>query len=74
MCIAWGHVLYYAAMKRLGATIPGLVILTQPFIVLAISHVVFGESLSVLQLLFGVVLLAGSALAIWSQGHLKLNA
>ena len=71
LCIAWGHVLYYAAMRRLGATIPGLVILTQPFIVLAISNVVFGESLSVLQLLFGLILLAGSALAIWSQEHLK---
>lgn len=71
LCIAWGHVLYYAAMRRLGATIPGLVILTQPFIVLAISNVVFGESLSVLQLLFGLILLAGSALAIWSQQHLK---
>ena len=71
MCIAWGHVLYYAAIRRLGATIPGLVILTQPFIILAISYVVFGESLSVLQLLFGLVLLTGSALAIWSQEHLK---
>lgn len=71
MCIAWGHVLYYAAIRRLGATIPGLVILIQPFIVLAISYVVFRESLSVLQLLFGVILLAGSALAIWSQQHLK---
>jgi len=58
-------------MRRLGATIPGLAILTQPFIVLAISYVVFGESLNILQLLFGVVLLAGSALAIWSQQHLK---
>ena len=72
-CIALAHVLYYAAMRRIGATIPALVILAQPFIVLAISYVVFGESLSVLQLLFGVALLAGSALAIWAQEHLKRN-
>ena len=69
--IALGHVLYYAAIKRIGATIPALVILSQPFTVLAISNVVFGESLNVFQLVFGVVLLAGSALAIWAQQHLR---
>jgi drug/metabolite transporter (DMT)-like permease len=73
MCIALAHVLYYAAMRRVGATIPALVILAQPFIVLAISYVVFGESMNIFQLLFGVVLLIGSALAIWAQQHLKRN-
>jgi len=72
--IALSHTLYYAAMKRIGATIPGLVMLAQPFIVLGFSSVVFGESLNVFQLLFGVVLLAGSGLAIWSQGHLKRDS
>jgi drug/metabolite transporter (DMT)-like permease len=67
IAIALGHVLYYAAMKRIGATIPALVILAQPFIVFAISYVVFNESLNGLQLLFGLILLGGSALAIWSQ-------
>jgi len=71
IAIALGHVLYYAAMKRIGATIPSLVILAQPFSVLAISNVLFGESLNALQLLFGVVLLAGSALSIWAQQHLR---
>ncbi|MHC4632490.1 MAG: EamA family transporter, partial [Planctomycetota bacterium] len=71
MCIAFGHVLYYAAMRRIGATIPALVILAQPFAVLAISNVVFGESLNVFQLVFGLVLLAGSGLAIWAQQHLR---
>ena len=70
-CIALAHVLYYAAMRRIGATIPALVILAQPFGVIAISRVVFGESLSVLQLASGAVLLAGSALAIWAQQHLR---
>jgi len=71
LCIALGHVLYYAAMRRIGATIPALVILAQPFVVFAISYLVFGESLNLLQLLFGIVLLVGSALAIWAQQHLK---
>ena len=74
IAIALGHVLYYAAMKRIGATIPSLVILAQPFTVLAISNIVFGESLNALQLLFGVVLLAGSAFAIWAQQHLVRDA
>jgi len=74
IAIALGHVLYYAAMKRIGATIPSLVILAQPFTVLAISNIVFGESLNGLQLLFGLVLLAGSAFAIWAQQHLVRDA
>jgi len=69
--IALSHVLYYATLKRIGATIPSLVLLSSPFIVLAISGVVFGESLSGLQWLFGVLLLAGSGLAIWAQQHLR---
>jgi drug/metabolite transporter (DMT)-like permease len=69
--IALSHTLYYSAMRRIGATIPALVILAQPFIVLAISYVVFGETLNILQLLFGVVLLVGAGLAIWAQEHLK---
>lgn len=69
--IALGHVLYYVAIKRIGATIPALVILAQPFTVFAISNVFFGESLNGLQWFFGVVLLAGSALAIWAQQHLR---
>jgi drug/metabolite transporter (DMT)-like permease len=69
--IALSHTLYYSAMRRIGATIPALIMLVQPFIVLAISHVVFNESLNILQLLFGIVLLTGSGLAVWAQGHLK---
>ena len=72
--IALSHTLYYVAMRRIGATIPALVMLAQPFIVLAISYVVFRESLNVFQLLFGVVLLAGSGLAIWAQEHLKRDS
>jgi drug/metabolite transporter (DMT)-like permease len=71
LSIAFAHVLYYTAMRRIGATIPALIVLVQPFIIFAISRVVFHESLNILQLLFGVILLLGSALAIWAQQHLK---
>lgn len=72
--IAFAHVLYYTAMRHIGATIPALVMLAQPFIIFGISRIVFGESLNKFQLLFGVVLLAGSAMAIWAQEHLKRNS
>ena len=71
--IAISHVLYYMAIKRIGATIPSLVLLASPFTVLAGSYIVFGETLSALQVVFGLVLIAGSALAIWAQEHLKIT-
>ena len=71
--ISLGHVLYYVAIKRIGATIPALVILSQPLLVLAISNVAFGESMNATQLFYGVALLIGSAFAIWAQQHLKNN-
>lgn len=71
LAIGLGHVLYYTSIRRIGATIPSLVLLSQPFTVLAISYFVFGESLNALQWVFGVVLLAGAASAIRAQQHLK---
>jgi drug/metabolite transporter (DMT)-like permease len=71
LSIAFSHVLYYFAIKRIGATIPSLVLLVQPFIIFAISKIVFDESLSVFQLIFGLILLVGSALAILAQRHLN---
>ncbi|HUT28337.1 MAG TPA: DMT family transporter [Sedimentisphaerales bacterium] len=71
LSIALSHVLYYFAIKRIGATIPSLVLLLQPVIVLAISSVVFDESLNAFQWVFGAVLLVGSASAILAQQHLN---
>ena len=71
VAIALAHVFYYTAVKRIGATIPMLVILAQPFVVFSISSVVFHERLGTLQLLSGVVLLAGSGLSVWAQQHLR---
>jgi drug/metabolite transporter (DMT)-like permease len=65
--IALGHVLYYIAIRRLGPTTPSLVQLAQPFIVVVISYFLFSEKLSIPQLVFGLVLIAGSALAILAK-------
>jgi drug/metabolite transporter (DMT)-like permease len=68
--IAFSHVFYYTAIKRIGATIPSMALLASPFFVLLGSNIVFGEVLSGAQVVFGLVLLGGSALAIWAQGQL----
>lgn len=65
--IALSHVFYYTAIKRIGATIPSMVLLASPFLVLVGSYVVFAEVLTPLQIAFGLVLLGGSALAMWTQ-------
>jgi len=69
--IALGHVFYYTAIQRIGATIPMLVILAQPFVVFSMSSVIFHERLNAMQLLSGAVLLLGSASSIWAQQHLR---
>ena len=71
LSIALGHTLYYAAIKRIGATIPLMVNLAQPVVVLILSGVIFGERFNHLQLLSGLTLLIGAGLSVWAQGHLK---
>lgn len=69
--ISLAHVLYYLAIQRIGATIPVLVVLSQPLLVYGVSSVVFHERLAGLQLLFGLVLLLGAGTAVWAQEHVK---
>jgi drug/metabolite transporter (DMT)-like permease len=69
--IALSHVLYYVSIRRIGATIPALVLLATPFTILLASHIVLGESLNLLQILFGIVLLTGSALTIRARQNLR---
>jgi drug/metabolite transporter (DMT)-like permease len=72
--IALAHVCYYAAIKRLGATIPALVILVQPFLVLLMSRFFFNERLNIVQLLFGIILISGAALTIGVQKDIAVRA
>ncbi len=69
--IALGHTFFYAAIKRIGATIPLLVNLAQPIVVLLVSGAIFGERFNHPQLISGLILLLGAGLSIWAQGHLK---
>ena len=71
LSIALAHVLWYAAIRRIGTTIPMLVVLSQPFIVFSLSSVIFHERLNAMQLFSGVILLLGAASSIWAQQHLQ---
>ncbi len=69
--ISASHVTFYAAIKRIGSTIPPLVVLAQPFLVLLVSRVIFDEHLNGPQWFFGLLLIAGAGLAIRAQEHLN---
>lgn len=71
--ISLAHVLYYMAIQRIGATIPALVVLSQPLLVFSVSSVVFHERFTPLQLLSGFVLLLGAGTSVWAQEHVKRN-
>jgi drug/metabolite transporter (DMT)-like permease len=68
--IAFGHVFYYVAIKRIGATISALFMLITPLGVYAVTSHLFGETLGVKQWIAGLVLLLGAALVLWSQRSL----
>lgn len=69
--ISLAHVLYYTAIQRIGATIPTLVVLSQPLLVFSVSSVVFHERLTGLQIFFGLVLLVGAAASVWAQEDVR---
>lgn len=68
--ITASHITFYASIKRIGSSIPTLVVLAQPFLVLMVSRVLFNEHLNAMQWFFGILLIAGAALAIKAQEHL----
>lgn len=62
--IALAHVFFYAAIHRIGATIPSMINLLTPFTVLALSSFFFDEHLTGLQWVFGITLIIGIALSV----------
>ena len=69
--ISASHITFYAAIKRIGSSIPTLVVLAQPFLVLLVSQALFNEHLNGPQWFFGLLLIAGAALAIKAQEQLN---
>lgn len=69
--IALGHVFYYTSIARLGVAVSSGVIQLQPFVVTAASAVIFGERLTVGQIVSGVVAVGGAALILLTQHHMN---
>jgi drug/metabolite transporter (DMT)-like permease len=65
--LAAGHVVYFAAMERLGVAQATGIVQLQPFTVAAASFLVFGELLAPLQILCGTVAVAGAAMMLYTQ-------
>jgi drug/metabolite transporter (DMT)-like permease len=73
LSIALAHTFYYASIKSIGATIPAVMLQLSPFATLVLSVPIMGERMNLWQWVSGVVLVAGSILAIWAQEHLGKN-
>jgi drug/metabolite transporter (DMT)-like permease len=69
--IALAHVCFYAAIRRIGATIPSMINLLTPFCVLVLSSVIFKERLTGGQWVFGIALLTGIALAVRARTYIS---
>ena len=72
LSIAFAHTLFYTSIKRIGATIPSLVLLVTPFTTLLVSHLVIGEALGQAQWAFGAVLTVGCGIVVASQQKKKV--
>jgi len=70
VCISLSHIFYYKAMKSLGAMITTVMMQIHPFIVIVLSMLVFSETLNGYQWCGGIIVMAGSILAILSQKQL----
>lgn len=71
--IAWTHVLYYAAMARLGVSIAAGVVLLQPFLTSFASYYLFEETLTPAQWLSGALAIGGAALMVSTQKKNRLQ-
>jgi len=67
LSIGLSHVMYYTASKRIGATIPSLLLLSSPVWVLLVSWFWFEERLTIPQIVAGAILLLGAGLALRAQ-------
>lgn len=74
ICIALAHVCYYTAIQRIGVAVPAAVLQLTPFAVVCLSYFIFRERFTSGQLAGGVVIVLGSALALWAQGQLGPRA
>jgi len=66
--IAGANSSYYLSIKRIGMAKSANLVLAHPFLVALVSFFAFGERLTAVQWIFGIILLSGCALVISVQG------
>ncbi len=67
--IAVGHIFYYVSIARLGVVVTSGVLQLQPFLVSAMSFVLFGERFQWWQWVAGVIAVGGAYLMLTCQGR-----
>jgi drug/metabolite transporter (DMT)-like permease len=68
--IALSHVMYYAAIVRIGLALCAGVILVQPVITSTASYFLFQERLTLAQWLSGVTAMGGAVILLYTQRRL----
>ncbi len=68
------HVTYFHAIRALGATVSGTVLLAGTFLTPVLSVIIFGEVLSVWSILSGIILITGSAYALQARPTAPVDA
>ena len=68
--IGVAHVLYYAALNRLGVAVTAGILLLNPFLTAVLSAVFWGERLRPVQWIGGVGLVAGTAFLVYAKQRL----
>ena len=67
--IAFGHILYYRGIHRLGAVVSSGIMLGTPFVTLATAYAVLGETMTGAQLAGGLAVVAGGVLLLKAKAQ-----
>lgn len=69
--IAFGHVLYYRGIHRLGPVVASGIMLITPFVTYLAAAIVLGERLSATEWLGGVLVILGGGLLVLARGQIE---
>jgi drug/metabolite transporter (DMT)-like permease len=72
--IAFGHVLYYRGIHRLGPVVSSGIMLVTPFVTYLVAAFLLDERLSATEWAGGIVVVAGGALLVLARGQVEKTA
>ncbi len=68
-CSCLGHMLYYAALRRLPASIVALTLTLLPVFGVTVSMILLGETLNIAQFVGALIIMIGVAYAVWPRKY-----